>query len=99
MPEEQEKQGSVLARHCPKLGHPIVFSYCMRARMNAAGENRPCNKILDCWWETFDIQRFLQENTSAEVYDELIRQEPQGRGAGLFDAIQQALENKDQESE
>lgn len=99
MSENRQQEGAVLSRYCPKLGHPILFSYCMQVRMNEAGEIRPCNKIMDCWWETFDIQKFLQENMPAGIYRELVDQIPQGRGAGLFDAIQQALTNKEKDSD
>lgn len=93
--DNQHKTGGVLAQHCPKLGHPIRFSYCMQAAMNEAGAAKPCNKIMDCWWETFDIQSFLQDTLPEADYLALFNKETGNRrAASLFDALERALENK-----
>ena len=94
----QGKTGGVLAQHCPKLGHPVRFSYCMQAAMDASGAGKPCNKIMDCWWETFDIQSFLKDTLSEADYAALLHKDPGNRrAASLFDALERALENKDQD--
>lgn len=54
-------------RRCPKLGHQVPFSYC---RQPAA--NLPCGRILDCWWETFDVQAFLRAHYSDEDIREIL---------------------------
>ena len=43
--------------YCRKLGHHLNFKYCR-------GENngQACTKILDCWFEIFDVQKFMNEN-------------------------------------
>lgn len=93
---DTDKSGAVLARHCPQLGHPIAFSYCMAARADTSGAAKPCKKIMDCWWETFDVQSFLKDTLPQADYSELVNKEPGNRrAAGLFDAIERALENKD----
>jgi hypothetical protein len=46
-----------LERRCPRLGGPVFFGYCRRD----AGEGTPCWKILDCWWEYFDVTACLSE--------------------------------------
>jgi len=44
------------------LGHEVPFTYCRTQE-----GNRLCGRILDCWWQTFDICGFLKENlTEAE---------------------------------
>lgn len=83
-----------MALHCPKLGHTIPFSYCMRARMDDVGRVKPCIKIMDCWWETFDIASFLKDNLSESDFEELVHKKPASRAAGLFDAIEKALAHK-----
>lgn len=86
--------GRVLARHCPRLGHIIRFSYCMQAGMDQSGAGQPCHKIMDCWWETFDIQGFLQDTLSAAAYEALLHKDPGNRrAASLLDAIGRAVDN------
>jgi hypothetical protein len=45
-----------LQRRCPRLGGPVAFHYCRSCRPEA----QMCWKIIDCWWEYFDIQGYLQ---------------------------------------
>ena len=45
---------------CPRLGSPITFQYCL-----ISGEDDSiCWKILDCWWERFDVESYLKSNMS-----------------------------------
>lgn len=54
----------VLERRCPRLGGPVSFSYCLCSE----ADNRPCSKVLDCWWERFDVAGYLTETLGfAEV--------------------------------
>lgn len=46
-----------LPTHCPRLGGTVTLGYCL-----APAQEAPCDRILDCWWEVFDIQRFLEQN-------------------------------------
>jgi hypothetical protein len=57
--EAAEKQ---LMRRCPRLGGPVSFHYC---RTCEPGQQL-CWKIIDCWWETFDVVRYLQERLTPE---------------------------------
>lgn len=93
--DNEQNESRVLSRHCPQLGHPIPFSYCLRARMNEAGEAKPCRKIINCWWETFDIVRFLQDTMSEADFLELTDPAPKDRTAGLMDAIGKAVDGLD----
>lgn len=55
-------------RRCPRLGHIIPFSYCQNP-----GEDIPCSKIYECWWEFFDIQSFMKQNYDQEVLNQIIK--------------------------
>ena len=55
-------------RHCPMLGHEVGFGYC-----RAPGQPLPCRRVLDCWWETFDVGAFVRANWTAEQIDEILR--------------------------
>ena len=94
MTDENGKHG-ILTRHCPKLGHSILFSYCVKADMTESGASHPCKKIIDCWWETFDVQSFLKDMLTVAEYKALLCKEPGNcRTESLFDAIQRAVKNK-----
>lgn len=98
--DKQLKTDRVLARHCPRLGHMLRFSYCMQAGMDESGAGQPCHKIMDCWWETFDIQGFLQDTLSAAAYQALLRQDPGNRrAASLLTAIGRAVDHNDESAE
>ncbi|MCF8025030.1 MAG: hypothetical protein K9J79_11155 [Desulfobacteraceae bacterium] len=45
----------------------------------------PCFKILDCWWEIFDVAAYLKENLPAGVYDKLITAQPKPRVATIVE--------------
>jgi hypothetical protein len=74
-----------LVRRCPRLGGPVSFSYCMKCE----GE-QPCTKVVDCWWEAFDIVRYLQDNLPAEQFDRVMTTRPRPKIASLMEIIEQA---------
>jgi hypothetical protein len=55
-----------LIRRCPRLGGPVEFFYCKTCER----EGEPCSKIIDCWWEVFDVQKYLEDHLSP---DSLVR--------------------------
>jgi hypothetical protein len=56
-------------RRCPRLGGTVIsFSYCMIS----GNDDLPCLKILDCWWEEFDVQTYLEEQMTAPAYQRFI---------------------------
>jgi hypothetical protein len=71
-------------RRCPRLGHDITFAYC-----RVPGEQTPCFKILDCWWEIFDIKAFMEENYTKEVLQK-ISLPPKQKTTSLLEMIQEA---------
>ena len=52
-----------LIRRCPRLGGPVEFFYCN----SCDREGEPCSKIIDCWWEVFDVQKYLEDHVSPET--------------------------------
>jgi hypothetical protein len=55
-----------LDTRCPRLGGTVPFRYCM-----APGESTPCYKILDCWWEIFDVTSYLKARLPEEALHKL----------------------------
>lgn len=70
--------------HCRLLGHEIAFAYC---RQTAGAQ--PCRKILDCWFETFDVDAFAREHFTAEQIAAILTS-PKPKMASIIELIQQA---------
>ena len=73
-----------LSRHCPLLGHEVAFSYC-----RSPGQETPCRKIYDCWWETFDISSFITANYPGNIRDGILAQ-TKPKMLSLIELIEQA---------
>jgi len=76
----------LLERRCPRLGGPVTFAYCR----GCGDQNRPCWKIMDCWWECLDVVAYLRENLPAETFQELMNARPKPKLASLVELIEQA---------
>jgi hypothetical protein len=74
-----------LARRCPRLGGPVGFSYCLRCELE-----QPCAKVVDCWWESFDIVRYLEDHLSEDQFMRVMKTRPKPKVASLVEAIAQA---------
>ena len=72
--------------YCRILGHHLRFSYCRSCQ-----EGLPCFKILDCWFEKFDVRRFVEDNFSAEEIEHFL-QAPKPKIQTLMTLIRQAQE-------
>ena len=80
------KEKKPLERRCPRLGGPVPFSYCKKG-----GEHQqPCFKIVDCWWETFDVVRYLKDNLPEGQFNQLMDVRPRPKIASLIELIEQA---------
>jgi hypothetical protein len=73
-------------RRCPRLGSIVSFAYCR----GCEAEHRPCFKILDCWWERFDVHSVMRQTLTAEAYERLVHPEPPNKVGGLLELIEQA---------
>lgn len=78
-----------LERRCPRLGGPVTFRYC---REGGDGE-LPCWKVIDCWWEYFDVVRFFQRILSEKQFDRLLNVRPESKVGSLVELIKQAKKN------
>jgi hypothetical protein len=75
---------------CPRLGSIIPFRYCL-----ISGEDSmPCFKIMDCWWEIFDVDSYLKQRLPAEVYQSLLAARPKPKVASIVRIAEQAKTKK-----
>ncbi len=68
--------------YCRMLGHHLSFAYCRKA-----GDGDLCPKVLDCWFETFEVLDFV-----SRYHPEALNrtQLPKPKVATLLELIQQA---------
>jgi len=79
-----------LETRCPRLGGPVPFRYCRSAAENEG----PCWKILDCWWERFDVKTFLKARLEPAAFEVLQRKKPPSKIAGILELIEKAKGNQ-----
>jgi hypothetical protein len=73
-------------RRCPRLGGPVSFSYCMET-----GEGKlPCWKVIDCWWEIFDVKAYLEKVLSEDEIQELLEKKPKPKITSILELIEKA---------
>ena len=75
-------------RRCPRLGSPISFRYCL-----ISGEDDSvCWKVLDCWWETFDVEAYLRANMPEDAFNQLlaIADKPKNKICSILEIVEQA---------
>ncbi len=80
-----------LERRCPRLGGPVGFTYCRSCEPG----RQPCFKIFDCWWETFDVVRYLKDHLPEEQFERLLAAQPRPKIASLVELIEAARQRKD----
>jgi len=78
-----------LERRCPRLGSIVSFLYCKTGGAN----EQPCWKIIDCWWEYFDVAAYLNKNMPAAVVRKIIDARPKPKVESLLDLINKAKKN------
>ncbi|MBW1892905.1 MAG: hypothetical protein JRI91_04320 [Deltaproteobacteria bacterium] len=76
-----------LEQRCPRLGNRVTFQYCL----DYGSDGRlPCWKVIDCWWEIFDILTYLKDNFSEEDVKALETARPKSKITSLVELIEQA---------
>jgi len=70
---------------CPRLGHLVSFHYCRTQEGSSI-----CPRILDCWWEVFDVRSFLAEHLPPEQLKWLESGAGADRVGSLLRLIQEA---------
>jgi hypothetical protein len=83
------KEGK-LVRRCPRLGNSVPFNYCEIC----GDDQQPCFKILDCWWEHFDVVQYMKDQLSEEQFNRLIQARPKPKVTSLLELIEQARKNR-----
>ena len=81
-----EEKKSKLVRRCPRLGNPVPFHYC-----KICGDHQqPCFKVLDCWWEYFDVVQYMKDQLSEDQFNQLMEARPKAKVTSLVELIEQA---------
>jgi hypothetical protein len=80
-----------LARRCPRLGGPVSFHYCR----NCGEGSQPCFKVLDCWWETFDIVAYMKARLTVDQFQCLLQSQPKPKMGSILELIEQAKKRAD----
>jgi hypothetical protein len=70
---------------CPRLGHPISFSYCRSENLGI-----PCFKTLDCWFEHFPVEECLRGTLTGEEWNRAFRNSGKSKVLSLLELIEQA---------
>ncbi len=76
-----------LERRCPRLGNDVAFGYC-----TSCGDTQsPCFRVLDCWWERFDVVAHMKASLTPKAFATLMSQRtPPDKVASLVALIHQA---------
>jgi hypothetical protein len=80
MKDQYDKQEG----YCKMLGHFLTFDYC-----RSANKGLPCSKVLDCWFQHFAVQEFINENYSADE-QKTIFEAPKSKILSLTEILEQA---------
>ena len=75
-----------LVRRCPKLGNEVKFQYCK----NIADNNDICPIILNCWWEIFDVEKYLNEILTEEKLQKIKNFQQKPKMTSLIEMIEKA---------
>jgi len=76
-----------LERRCPRLGGPVRFDYCLTAE----NDQHPCFKIIDCWWEQFDVYHYLEASLPVKQFHALLQAgPPKPKASSLVELIEAA---------
>lgn len=74
---------------CPRLGHELTFSYCLKE----AGD-LPCARIIRCWFAYFDVEAFLKSELGHEKWKKFIDTQPKDKIVNLIEIIEKAKTKK-----
>ncbi len=70
--------------YCKILGHFLTFEYC-----RSSNNSLPCSKVLDCWFQQFPIEKYINENFSAEEQAKIF-EPPKAKVLSLTEILEQA---------
>jgi hypothetical protein len=85
MEEKITPPGDDYTIRCPRLGHPISFSYCRSENMGI-----PCFKTLDCWFEHFPVEGYLREALTGDEWAKAFQPSGKTKVMSILELIEQA---------
>lgn len=71
--------------HCPRLGHEVRFSYCLKE----AGD-LPCFRFILCWEGRIPAEVFLRRKMTPEAWDRFSQQKSRDKVSSLVELIEAA---------
>ena len=77
-------------QRCPRLGSAVPLTYCL----SCEPIRRPCFKVIDCWWEIFDVVGYLRDNLPEEEFNQLLDARPKAKICSLVELIEQAKQRQ-----
>lgn len=66
------------------LGHAVPFGYC-----RLLNNNLPCGKVLDCWFETIPVEKFIEDSYTEQERERIFTPAP-AKVNTLLDLIEKA---------
>lgn len=90
---EDQPDPLTLKCRCPRLGQEIHFEYCMES----GDDDFACWKVLDCWWEIFDVESYLKANLPASEFNRMIQMKPKPKVASLVELVEKAKRRTERE--
>jgi len=69
---------------------PLWMFHERRTGKTGAALPKPCFKILDCWWEHFDVVQYLKDHLPEDQFSRLMEARPKPKVASLVELIEQA---------
>ncbi len=85
MTKEITPPGDDFQIRCPRLGHPLAFSYC-----RVENKDMPCHRILDCWYEHFMIEDFMRAELKPEEWETVFSRPIKPKILSLVEMIEEA---------
>lgn len=70
--------------YCKMLGHFLTFDYC-----RSMNKGLPCSKVLDCWFQNFPIQEYINKNYSSQEQEKIF-EAPKSKILTLTEILEQA---------
>lgn len=70
--------------YCKMLGHFLTFDYC-----RSMNKGLPCSKVLDCWFQNFPVQEYINKNYSSHEQTKIF-EAPKSKILTLTEILEQA---------
>jgi hypothetical protein len=84
MRRESTPPGEDVHRACPRLGHPVPFSYC-----RAESGTMPCAMAIHCWYDQFLVEDYFRRVLTPEEWEEVFDRPPKSRITRLLEIVEE----------